>query len=112
MCVLQGRGAQDKHSHSLHCGRSRRALVRVVPYGSLYRVEWPGGTFSKPANLTRCRHAAREWAEQKVLSESRKLPIARRLKSLDNFWWSSSPIENATGTLVVGHRPDQSLTGE
>ena len=43
-------------------------------------------------NLTRAKEAAREWAERKVVTEERKLPVARRLKSLDNFWWSSSYV--------------------
>jgi hypothetical protein len=44
------------------------------------------------ANLTRCKAAAREWAERNVVLEDRKTSAARRLKSLDNFWWSSSCV--------------------
>jgi hypothetical protein len=44
------------------------------------------------ANLTRCKSAAREWAERKVVIEDQKTNTARRLKSLDNFSWSSSYI--------------------
>jgi hypothetical protein len=85
--------------YSLHRGRSRRALVQVIsdPCG-LYRVEWPDIGLSDLANLTRCKAAAREWAEQKAILEDRKSNAARRLKSLDNFWWSSSYIaQNAQG---------------
>jgi hypothetical protein len=87
--------AVDNHTivYSLHRGRSRRALVRVVsdPCG-LYRIEWPDIGLSDITNLTRAKAAAREWAERKVMIEDRKRGGARRLKSLDNFWWSSSYI--------------------
>ena len=85
--------AVDKHTivYSLHSGRSRRALVRVVSdCRDLYRIEWPDRGLSDLANLTRCKAAALEWAQRKVLTEDRKNNAARRLKSLDNFWWSSS----------------------
>lgn len=78
-------------TYSLHRGRSRRAIVRIVPEGPLYRIDWPDIGPSDLTNLTRAKAAAREWAEQKAMTEDRKLPVARRLKSLDNFWWSSSP---------------------
>jgi hypothetical protein len=77
----------------LHRGRSRRVLVRVVPdCCGLYRIEWPDCGLSDLANLTRCKAAAREWAERNAILEDRKNNAARRLKSLDNFWWSSSYI--------------------
>jgi hypothetical protein len=77
--------------YSLHRGRSRRALVRVhSDCCGLYRVEWPDLGLSDLANLTRCKAAAREWAERNAVLEDRKTSAARRLKSLDNFWWSSS----------------------
>jgi len=81
-------------THSLHRGRSHCAIVRVVPdhQTALYRVAWPDIGPSDIANLTRCKAAAREWAEQKTVTEDRKLSAARRLKSLDNFWWSSSYV--------------------
>jgi hypothetical protein len=79
--------------YSLHRGRSRRALVRVLSdCCGLYGVEWPDLGFSDLANLTRCKAAAREWAERNAVLEDRKTSAARRLKSLDNFWWSSSYI--------------------
>jgi hypothetical protein len=79
--------------YSLHRGRSRRVLVRVVSDRcGLYRVEWPDIGLSDLANLSRCKAAAREWAERKAALEDRKSNAARRLKSLDNFWWSSSHI--------------------
>jgi hypothetical protein len=72
-----------------------RVVLRVVPAenGSpLYRIEWPDIGLSDPANLSRCRQAAIEWAEQCWLTDHRNLSVAQRLKSLDNFSWSSSPV--------------------
>ena len=76
--------------YSLH--RGRKVLVRIIPDGQLYRIEWPDIGLSDLVNLTRAKAAALEWAERKAVTEDRKLPVARRLKSLDNFWWSSSPV--------------------
>jgi hypothetical protein len=79
--------------YSLHRGRSRRALIRVVSdCCGLYRVEWPDIGLSDLTNLARAKAAAREWAERKAVIEDRKNSAARRLKSLDNFWWSSSYV--------------------
>jgi hypothetical protein len=86
--------------YSLHRGRSRRALVRVVPdyQTALYRIAWPDIGVSGTANLTRCKDAAREWAEREAMTEDRKTNAARRLKSLHNFWWSSSYVaQNVRG---------------
>jgi hypothetical protein len=105
-----------KQVYLLHRGSRRhsRELVRVVPcdaLASLFQVEWPDQGLSPPANRTRCMAAAREWAERQAMTEHRKKSVARRLKSLDNFWWSSLPVEkNAVSS--VGDRLDQSLTGE
>ena len=79
---------------SLHRGRLRKPLVCVVPeHGSpLYRIAWPDVAPSPPANLSRCKDAARAWAERKAITKDRKTNAARRLKSLGNFWWSSSPV--------------------
>ena len=79
---------------SLHRGRLRTPLVRVVPDNGtpLYRIDWPDIGLSAAANLTRCMDAAREWAEQSFVTEHRKQSGARRLKSLDNFSWSASPV--------------------
>jgi hypothetical protein len=79
-------------THSLHRGRSRAPVVRIIPVGSLYRIEWPDIGLSDLTNLTRAKAATREWAEQKAMTEDRKLSVARRLKSLDNFWWASSYV--------------------
>jgi hypothetical protein len=76
--------------YSLH--RGRKVLVRIIPDGQLYRIEWPDIGLSDLVNLTRAKAAALEWAERKAVTEDRKLPVARRLKSLNNFWWSSSPM--------------------
>jgi hypothetical protein len=84
--------------YSLQLGRSR-VFVRVVPCGQLYQIEWPDIGLSAPANLTRCRSAAREWAALKAMTERRKMSVARRLKSLNNFWWSSLPVEQNGASL-------------
>ena len=78
--------------YSLHRGQSQKPIVRIIPDGQLYRIEWPDIGLSDLTNLTRAKAAALEWAERKALTEDRKLPVARRLKSLDNFSWSSSPM--------------------
>jgi hypothetical protein len=85
---------QARRFWSLHRGRSRKPLVRVVPDASspLYRIDWPDIGLSVPANLTRCKDAARQWTERKVLTEDRNLCVAQRLKSLDNFCWLASPV--------------------
>ena len=89
-------------THSLHRGRSRTPIVRVVPDASLYRVEWPDIGLSAPVNLTRAKDAARLWAGRRVLTEDRKTNAARALKSLDYFSWSSSPIAaNDQGAIGV-----------
>jgi hypothetical protein len=79
-------------TYSLHRGRSRCVIVSIVPCAGLYRIAWPDIGLSDITNLTRAKAAAREWAEQKAVVEDRKLPVARRLKSLDNFSWSSSYV--------------------
>jgi hypothetical protein len=64
---------------SLYQGRSRTALVWVVPdNGSpLFRVAWPDIGFYDRAHLTRCKQAAREWVEQSA-TDHPKLRVARR----------------------------------
>ena len=76
----------------LRHGRANRELIRLVPEGELWRIDWPDIGPSDRLNLTRAKEAARLWAESKVLRELRKSGAARALKSLDNFSWSSSPI--------------------
>ena len=80
--------------YTLYRGRSSRPVVRVVPAGRLFRIEWPDTGLSDLVNLSRAKAAALEWVEQKAATEDRKMSAARRLKSLDNFWWSSSPIRS------------------
>jgi len=90
--------SRNKAAYSLYHGRSRTPLVTVVrddEQSLLYRIAWPDIGPSPPANLTRCMAAARDWAEQSFLTEHRKLSGARRLKSLNKFWWSASPIEKS-----------------
>ena len=78
--------------YSLHRGQSQKPIVRIIPDGQLYRIEWPDIGLSDLTNLTRAKAAALEWAERKAVTEDRKKSGARRLKLLNNFWWSSSPI--------------------
>jgi hypothetical protein len=78
--------------YCLHHGRSSRPLVRVIPDGVLYRVEWPDIGLSDLTNLSRAKDAAVAWAEHQVMTEDRKTSVKQRLKSLDNFWWSSSSV--------------------
>jgi hypothetical protein len=87
--------------HRLHHGR-RKTIVEILPVceSGLYRVNWPDIGLSPPANLTRCKDAARAWAEQQLLTEQRKISVARRLKSLNNFWWSASPVRNSEPDLA------------
>lgn len=89
----------NRRVYSLHRGRSRKVtIVRVIPDGTVFRIEWPDIGLSKPANLTRCMSAALEWAERSIMTEDRKISAARRLKSLNNFSWSASPVrENGSG---------------
>jgi DUF1009 family protein len=78
--------------YSLHRGRSRKPLVRIITDGQLYRIEWPDIGLSDVVNLTRAKAAALEWAQHKAMTEDRKKSGARRLKSLNNFSWLSSPM--------------------
>jgi hypothetical protein len=39
--------------HELHRGRSQRVLIRVIPDGQLYRIEWPDIGPSDLTNLSR-----------------------------------------------------------
>jgi hypothetical protein len=59
---------------SLHQGPSRKSLVSVVAdHGSpLYCIDWPDIGLSAPANLSRCKDAARQWAEQQAMTERGK----------------------------------------
>jgi hypothetical protein len=69
-------------------------LVRIIPDGQLYRIEWPDIGLSDLTNLTRAKAVVLEWAQHRAATEDRKSSVARRLKSLDNFWWLSSPIRS------------------
>jgi len=81
--------------HRLHCGRSKKTIVKIIPDSTgLYRIEWPDIGQSDVANLTRCKQAAVEWAEKQVATEQRNLSVAQRLKSLNNFSWSASPVRS------------------
>ena len=88
--------------HRLH--HRRKTIVEILPAGEsgLYRINWPDIGLSPPANLTRCKDAARAWAEQQLLTEQRKISVARRLKSLNNFWWLALPVRNSEPALADG----------
>jgi len=73
-------------------GRLRRPVLRIIPDGVLYRIEWPDTGLSDLVNLSRAKAAALEWAEQKAAAEDRKKRGVGALKSLRNFSWSSSPM--------------------
>ena len=91
--------------YRLHCGRSKKTIVKVVPDGSgLYRIEWPDIGLSDIANLARCKQAALEWAEQYAMIAGRNLSVAQRLKSLDNFWWSASLVRQKPSAQPQGYR--------
>jgi len=75
--------------HTLYRGRSQQPIVRIIPDGVLYRIEWPDIGLSDLTNLTRAK------AQQKAVTEGRNLSVAQRLKSLDNFRWTSSPVVSA-----------------
>ena len=91
---------------TLHHGKSRRTLVRVIrdDQTPLYRVLWPDIGPSPIANLTRCCDAAERWAEHKLLTEDRKTGAARALKSLNNFSWSASPMRLNERGGVMGQK--------
>jgi hypothetical protein len=80
--------------HCLYRGRSHRPIVRILPDGQLYRIQWPDIGPSDLTNLSRAKAAALEWAQHRAMIEGRNLPVARRLKSLANFWWSSSLVRS------------------
>ena len=92
--VTAGGASHISHkTYYLHRGGSKKPILEVVPDSTgLYRIAWPDIGLSETANLTRCKQAALEWAEQNFLTENRKMSSARRLKSLDNFWWSASLV--------------------
>jgi hypothetical protein len=77
----------------------------------LYQIDWPDIGLSLPVNLARAKDAAREWAEGQALTEDRKLSVAQRLNSLDNFWWSSSLVHqiDLDGEIPL---PEPERTGE
>jgi hypothetical protein len=85
--------ASSVAGYSLHYGRSKKPILLILPERSgLYRIQWPDIGLSSSANLTRCKQAALEWAEHRWLTEHPNLSVAQRLKSLNNFWWSSSYV--------------------
>ena len=90
---VTGAGGATLYVHRLNHGRSTKLVLEVVPDSTgLYRIAWPDIGLSETANLTRCKQAALEWAEQRFMAEHRNLCAARRLKSLNNFWWSTSLV--------------------
>src|SRR5262245_5205047 len=79
----------------LHLGR--KFVVEVLSDGrsGLFRIDWPDIGLSPAANLARCKDVALAWAEQQAMTEQRKISVARRLKSLQNFSWSASPARKS-----------------
>jgi hypothetical protein len=57
----------------LYRGRSKRALVRIVPNGVLHRIEWPDIGPSDLCNLSRAKAAALEWAQTNLPATQRHL---------------------------------------
>jgi hypothetical protein len=57
--------ARQDHTNilCLRRGRSHRPVVRIIPDGALYRIEWPDTGLSGLVNLSRAKAAALEWAE-------------------------------------------------
>src|SRR5262249_35955857 len=91
---------------ALRYGRSRKPLVLVVPdlTPPLYHVAWPDLGLSPAANLTRCKQAAMEWAENKTLTDLRKKHGVGALKLLENFSWSTSLVRS--NDADPDHLPD------
>jgi hypothetical protein len=89
-------------TYALHNGRSRKPIVKIVPDEStgLHRVMWPDIGPSLPANLTRCKQAALEWAEMAAPPRDRKTSAARYLKSLDNFSWQALPVGEKCSAVI------------
>ena len=101
--------APIREAYALHYGRTRNALVEIVADGNgLYRIAWPDIGLSEPVNLTRAMQAAQEWAEQYFVTEHRRIGVARRLKSLNNFSWSRSPIRQNGPVGARHHKLDVS----
>jgi len=69
------KNGHPRPAYALNRGRSKRALVRIVPDGILYRIAWPDIGLSDLCNLTRAKAAALEWAQHKEM----KWPAAQRL---------------------------------
>lgn len=90
--ITAGRAAPQ--AFSLRHGS--RTLIEIVEdhESGLYRIAWPDIGLSAPANLTRCMQAARDWAERSFVTDHREISVARRLKSLNNFSWSASPLRS------------------
>jgi hypothetical protein len=63
---------RGQHPIGLYRGRSKRALVRIVPDGVLYRIVWPDRSPSDLCNLTRAKSAALEWAQTKMPATQRE----------------------------------------
>jgi hypothetical protein len=73
-------------AHRLHCGRSKKILVKIIPDSSgLYRVVWPDIGLSDIANLTRCKQAALEWAEQVMITKRRQIECRSTFEIIEQF---------------------------
>ena len=90
----------------LRNGRLRTPVAVVVPDdgSSLYRIKRSDTDLSSPANLTRCKAAALDWAQQQAAIKHRNLSVAQRLILQTNFWWSASYVrQNGSEGKVAGH---------
>jgi hypothetical protein len=63
-------------SYRLHCGRSKKPILELIPDGGLYRIVWPDIGPSDLTNLTRAKAAALEWAERQKMSDRGKMTVA------------------------------------
>jgi hypothetical protein len=72
--AVAARRGQEPIAFTLHRGRSRKSIVRIIPDGDLYRIEWPDIGLSDFCNLSRAKAAALEWAQH----NETKLPAAQR----------------------------------
>jgi len=72
---IRTKNGHPRPAYALYRGRSKRALVHIVPDGILYRIAWPDIGLSDLCNLTRAKAAALEWAQHKET----KWPAAQRL---------------------------------
>ena len=62
-------------------GGNTPVLVQERQWSHLYRIHWPDGVISAPANLTRCNDAIRNWVEPRMSGPVPKLQERETQKS-------------------------------